>query len=101
METGITNEVTINTNFRDYRAIAYWLMEAGLIENHKIKIKAVEPKIKEVYSDAEIAKLLKTPRSDCGFAEYRNWVVIHHLLATGNRISTICAIKISGKPVFR
>lgn len=94
-ETGKVNEVTVNTYFRDYRVIAYWLADSGFIEGHRITIKTVEPNIKEVYTDTEISKLLKKPKADCSFTEYRNWVVIHHLLATGNRISTICAIKIS------
>ena len=93
-EAGNMNSVTVNTYFRDYRVIAYWLAEENFINGHKIVIKAVEPNVKKVYTDEEIAKLLKKPKADCGFAEYRNWVIIHHFLATGNRISTICAIKI-------
>ncbi len=94
METGNMNAITVNTYFRDYRVIAYWLAEENFINGHRIIIKAVELNVKKVYTDGEIAKLLKKPKADCGFAEYRNWVIIHHLLATGNRISTICAIKI-------
>lgn len=89
------NEVTVATYFRDYRVIAYWMMDQGYIAQRDIIIKNVECDIKEVYTEAEIKKLLKRPKPDCGFAEYRNWVIIHHLLATGNRISTICALKIA------
>lgn len=89
------NDVTVATYFRDYRVIAYWMMDHGYIDQREIIIKNVESDIKEVYTEAEINKLLKKPKNDCGFAEYRNWVIIHHLLATGNRISTICALKIS------
>lgn len=89
------SDITVNTYFRDYRAIAYWLMDMELIKRHTISIHNVETDVKEVYTDDEIAKLLKKPKDDCSFAEYRDWVVIHHMLATGNRISTICNIKIS------
>lgn len=89
------SDVTVNTYFRDYRAIAYWLMDMDLIKRHTISIHNVETDVKDVYTDDEISKLLKKPKDDCTFAEYRDWVVIHHLLATGNRISTICSIKIS------
>jgi len=88
------SEITVCTHFRDYRAIAYWFMSKGYIDNREITLKTVETDIKEVYTDSEIARLLKRPKSDCTFAEYRNWVVIHHFLATGNRISTVCAIKL-------
>lgn len=88
------SEITVCTHFRDYRAIAYWLMNKGYIDKREIALKNVESDIKEVYSDSEIAKLLRKPKADCSFVEYRNWVVIHHFLATGNRISTVCAIKL-------
>ena len=89
------NDVTVATYFRDYRVIAYWMMNEGYIDERRITIKKVEADIKDVYTDTEIKKLLKKPKKDCGFAEYRNWVIINHLLATGNRISTICSLKIS------
>lgn len=89
------SEVTVATYFRDYRAIAYWLMDMDLIKRHTITIRNVETDVKEVYTDEEIAKLLRKPRNDCSFAEYRDWIIIHHMLATGNRISTICNIKIA------
>ncbi|MBR5279282.1 MAG: site-specific integrase [Clostridia bacterium] len=88
------SDITVCTHFRDYRAIAYWLMNKGYIDKREIALKNVESDIKEVYSDSEIAKLLRKPKVDCSFVEYRNWVVIHHFLATGNRISTVCAIKL-------
>lgn len=88
------NEITVATYFRDYRVIAYWLMDEGLIRKHTIVIKGVEADIKDCYTEAEIAKLLKKPKDDCSFAEYRSWVVINWVLATGNRISTVINMKI-------
>ena len=89
------NDVTVTTYFRDYRVIAYWMMNLGYINSREIIIRKVEADVKEVYSSEEISKLLKKPKKGCSFAEYRNWVVIHHLLATGNRISTVCSLKLS------
>jgi integrase/recombinase XerD len=88
------SEITVATYFRDYRAIAYWMMDEGLIKKRTIVIRNVEADIKDCYTDAEIEKLLKKPKYECSFAEYRSWVVINWVLATGNRISTICKIKI-------
>lgn len=92
-EEGVS-EVTVATYFRDYRAIAYWMMDKELIRKHNIVIRNVEADIKDVYTDEEISRLLKKPKDNCSFAEYRSWVIIHWLLATGNRCSTICNIKI-------
>lgn len=88
------SEITVATYFRDYRVIAYWLMDEGLIRKHTITIKNVEADIKDCYTEAEIAKLIKKPKDDCPFTEYRSWVVINWVLATGNRISTVINIKI-------
>lgn len=93
-EEGVS-EITVATYFRDYKAIAYWMMDEGLIRKHTITIRNVEADIKDCYTEDEISKLLKKPKDDCTFAEYRSWVVINWVLATGNRISTIVNIKIT------
>lgn len=88
------SDITVATYFRDYRAIAYWMMDRELIRKHNIVIRNVEAEIKDVYTDEEISRLLKKPKDDCSFAEYRSWVIINWVLATGNRCATICSIKI-------
>lgn len=88
------SEVTVSTYFRDYRAIAYWMMDEGILPPRQIGFKNVEGDIKNCYSDREITRLLKKPDKNCSFAVYRSWVAVHWLLATGNRISTVCNIKI-------
>jgi integrase/recombinase XerD len=56
-------------------------------------MKKSEP-LKETYTDDQLAKLLVKPDvTKCSFAEYRDWVIICHILATGNRRGTICNIK--------
>lgn len=70
-------------------------MELGYLSNFKIQLLKTEKKIKITYTDCELELLLKKPNmNSCTFTEYRNWVVTNYLLATGNRISTICNIKI-------
>jgi len=95
LEEEKVSEVTVATYFRDYRAIAYWLMENELIDKRHIVVKNVEADIKEVYSSDDLDKLLKKPSDDCSFKEYRDWVVINYVLATGNRVGTIVNIKIA------
>jgi integrase/recombinase XerD len=89
------SDTTVNTYFRDYRVILYWMMANKYIKERKIEVKSQMPGVKDVYTETEINKLLKKPKEGCSFVEYRTWVIIHHLLATGNRISTICSIELA------
>ena len=88
------SEVTVATYFRDYRAIAYWMMDEDIILPRQISFQHTEGDIKSCYTDKELSKLLKKPEKNCTFAAYRSWVAIHWMLGTGNRISTVCNIKI-------
>ena len=87
------NNQTVTSYLRDYRAIMYYCMEQGWIKPYKIVVKDKDAPIKDCYTDKEIDKLLVKPNTD-NFAEYRNWVIINYLLATGNRIQTIINIKV-------
>lgn len=86
-------EQTVNSYLRDFRAIMYYAMENGWVKHYKITIKNREPDIKICYSESEIKRLIKKPDID-NFTEYRNWVIINYILATGNRIQTIINIKV-------
>lgn len=88
------SEVTVSTYFRDYRAIAYWMMDENLIRSRQISFKNVEGDIKNCYTENEISKLLRQPSDKSSFTEYRSWVAVHWMLSTGNRISTMCNIRI-------
>lgn len=90
------NSTSINTTLRGIRApINYWV-EIGYLEQFKIKTIKADKKIKETYTDAELALLIKKPNlNKCTFGEYRNWVIINFLLATGCRANTLLNIKIN------
>ncbi len=83
---------TINNYLRAYRSFGNFAEERGYIQGFKCPIKEVEPKIKQVYSDAEIKKLLVKPKVD-KYAKYRNYVIINLILSTGARSNTILNIK--------
>ncbi|WP_455192209.1 tyrosine-type recombinase/integrase [Gemmiger sp.] len=87
------NEQTIASYFRSYRAIAYFAMEEGWIPRRKITIKQPEPPIKNCYTDEEIKRLVRKPRTD-DFLENRNWVMVNYFLATGNRVSSVADLRI-------
>lgn len=89
------NDVSIATHIRAIRAILYYFMDLGYVKKFKIKLPKAEKKVKEAYTDEELALLLKKPDlRKCTFAEFRDWVLVNYLLATGNRISTVANIKI-------
>ena len=87
------SEKTVETYFRDYRAFMYFAMENKIINPFSITVREVEVGVKDVYTDAEIKRLLKKPATDF-FEENRNWVLINYLLDTGNRANTIINLKV-------
>ena len=87
------NAQTVAAYFRAYRAIAYFAMEEEWIPRRKIVVKEQEPPIKNCYTDEEIKKLVRKPKTD-DFLENRNWVLVNYFLATGNRVSSVAALRI-------
>ena len=86
---------TINIRIRAIRCVLYYLMRNEYINSFKIsEIKENNSNI-ELYTDTEIQKLLKKPNmKKCSFAEYRTWVIINFLVATGVRSRSLRNIKI-------
>ena len=69
-------------------------MEKGYVETFHISLMTVKTVPKEAYTQEEQELLIKKPNiKTCGFTKYRNWVIICHLLASGNRSRTIRWIK--------
>ena len=87
---------TVSTYIRGLRTIFYYMMNNGYMSEFKITLPRVEETIKETYTDYEIQSLIKKPNlKTCTFAEYRNWVLVCYFIATGNRLGTVCNLKIS------
>ena len=87
--------VTLNTHIRGIRAYLYHCMEKGYTKRFKIQLVRCEKPIKETYTEWEIQQLLKKPDPQkCSFSEFRNWAIVCYLLGTGNRLSTVCNLKI-------
>lgn len=87
------NQQTVNSYLRDFKAIMYYCMDNEWIERKKIVIKQAPIPIKNIYTDAEIKRLLVKPDVD-NFTYYRDWVIINYLLSTGNRVNTIVNLKV-------
>lgn len=85
---GVSNQQTINSYLRGYRAFGNYCEEIGLLDGFRCPIKEVMPPVKQVYTEAELKKLLVQPPITY-FEDYRNYAVINLLLATGARTNTL------------
>lgn len=89
------NDISVNSYLRTVRAFTYFCMDNGYLQHFKVCIPKATKKVKETYSDAELAILLKKPNMKmCNFTEYKTWVFENFLLGTGVRLSTALDIKI-------
>ena len=85
---------TINSYLKDLRTILYYFMERRYMKNFAVKLLKEDVELKETYTSAEINLLLQKPNlKKCDFSEYRNWAITCYLLATGNRLGTVCELK--------
>ena len=85
---------SINSYTRTLKSFFSWCNEQG-ITRLNIPLYKAEETVKETYSDAELAALLKKPDiRKATFAEYRDWVIINFLLNCGSRAAPVRAIQI-------
>lgn len=70
------------------RTFLGWCQREGITVPSLPQIKDKET-VKECYTDNELAAILKRPKKDCSFCEYRNWVIVNFLMNCGCRASTI------------
>jgi len=86
---------TLRSYLTGLRAILYYGMKKGYINNFHVQLPKMDEVIKKTYTDHEIMLLLEKPDiKKCDFSEYRNWVIVNYMLGTGNRAGTIINIKI-------
>lgn len=92
-----TKPTTINHYLRDCRVFFYWCMDPDRKYMEPFKIKQVEGQEEQIklFPDEELELLLAKPeRSNNKFTDWRTWVVVNWVLATGNRCSTIVDVRI-------
>lgn len=88
------SQQTVNHYLRSYRAFGHFCEEQGYIPaGFTCPVKEVEPPLKEVYSEAELKRLLKEPNIE-DFVAYRSFAIINLILTTGARSNTIRNIRI-------
>jgi integrase/recombinase XerD len=89
------NEISINTRLCGIRTILYYAMKKGYLRPFKIKLIKAVKKIKPVYTEEELEKLLKKPDiKKTNFKEFRTWTIINYVLATANRLETVSKLAI-------
>jgi len=88
-------DITINTYLRALKAILYYFMKLGYMEEFNIPLVKYDTPIIEVYSEEEVRLLLKRPdKTKCTFVEFRNWVICNVLYSTGMRCSNLRDLKV-------
>lgn len=69
-------KITINTRIGHIKAFFRFCMKRGYIQEFEIKKMRIQETVKDLYTDKEIAILLKKPNMEiCSFSEYRTWKV--------------------------
>lgn len=79
---------SISSYCRVFRTFSNWCRDCGLNIPQLPNIKDKET-VKEAYTDAELLALLKRPKKDCSFCDYRNWVIVNFLMNSGCRSSSV------------
>lgn len=93
VERGLSGK-TVKTYITGLRTILYYFMKEGWLEPFHIPAPKIDEKIKDVYTDDELRKLLKKPDiNKCTFATYRNWVLVSYFIGTGQRLNSVINIK--------
>ena len=88
-------DTTIKTYIGGLRTVLYFFMAKEWIEEFKIKVPKTVKRIKDIYTDDELRRLLQKPNmKKCSFAEYRNWVLVNYFIGTGQRENSVINIKI-------
>lgn len=79
---------SISSYCRVLRTFLGWCQREGMTVPPMPRIKDKET-VKESYTDDELVAILKRPKKDCSFCDYRNWVIVNFLMNCGCRASTV------------
>jgi len=86
---------TLNNHLRAIRAFINYCVDEGYIKPFKIELYPSTRVPRKPYTEEEQELLLKKPDlNKCSFTDYRNWVIVCHFLASGNRSRTVRHIQI-------
>ena len=87
---------SLNSYLRVYRAFFNWAFRNGYIPNKlNFPMQKEQKAVPKSYTHKEMKKLLEKPdMKTCTFNEYRDWVIVNFIMATGARRTTIVGLNI-------
>lgn len=88
-------DVSINHYLSSIRCFLYWCMRNEYLYEYEIKLLKTQDNGVKYYTEEELSKLLVKPTKDTQFPDYRSFVIIAFIMATGARLGTVCNVKIS------
>ena len=91
--TGV-KPTTINNRLRYLKALFNYAYDNDYMSKLKIKSVKVDEENKNPLNDDEVARLIKKPSSD-DYVEYRQWVIVNLILATGIRTRNVLELFVS------
>lgn len=96
MSDGGAGVQTVNSYLRGYRAFGNWCVKKGYITFFECPIKEVEPEVKIVYTEDELARLRVKPDYpiEKNFLDWRTYCMISVMLNCGARSHTLLEMKI-------
>ena len=89
------NDVSTNTTFRTINVFFKFIHDEYQVPLFHLDYVKETKKIKQIFSNENIKKLLKQPNLDsCTYSELRDWCIVNIVLNTGVRASSIVNVKI-------
>ena len=88
---------TLNTYLRDVRVFLYWCMddERRYIEiPYKISLVKGQEPLPKCFTDEEVIALLQKPTNVEDYVEWRTWLMVNWVVATGNRASSVLDVRL-------
>lgn len=95
MKQNGTKLPSINHHLGSMRVFLNWCIKQTYIKRFNISLVKGQEPVMKYYTDEEIAILVKKPSKSELFSQYRTWVAVCFVLATGARASTLINIQIS------
>lgn len=89
------NDVSTNTTYRIINVFLKFIHDEYQVPLSHLDYVKETKKIKQIFSDDDIKKLLRQPNLDsCTYSELRDWCIVNIVLNTGVRASSIVNVKI-------
>ena len=88
--------VSANHYLRAVRTFIIWTSEnyPDCVQPFTIKLIPEQEETPKTFDDDEVKLLLERPDRNADFTEWRTYVIVNWILATGNRVSTICSFRV-------